>query len=282
MKFMFFVLPTIPGTLEDRKRLRPIGRNNERYQQMLGELRELAVLADDAGFDVLFHNRAPLPLRRIRSLGGAAADLRRIRGADQADQVRPARPRAAVLGSDPRGGGAGGPRPSDEGPRLRRFRRGYQDRWVNVLGQQYHVTGAPMDGSAIDNHNRRVYEETLKVIRKAWTEEAFEYNGEYYKVPFPYEEGIRRWPVADWTRQYGAPGEIDEQGVIRKIPWCRSRINSAPADVPAVLGERKHHPLHRAVGHRSLDSRGVSAGVPAALPGLPGCRDQFGPPAWPR
>src|SRR5690349_22597661 len=39
------------------------------------------------------------------------------------------------------------------------FARGYQDRWVNVLGQQYHVTGAPMDGSAIDKHNRKVYED---------------------------------------------------------------------------------------------------------------------------
>ena len=45
----------------------------------------------------------------------------------------------------------------------------------------------------------------------------WDYNGKYYKVPFPYEEGIRRWPVADWTRQYGAPGEIDDEGVIRKI-----------------------------------------------------------------
>ena len=53
MKFMLFVLPTVPATLEDRKRLRPIGRNNERYQQMLDELRKLAVFADDAGFDVL-------------------------------------------------------------------------------------------------------------------------------------------------------------------------------------------------------------------------------------
>jgi hypothetical protein len=43
MKFMLFVLPTVPGTLEDRKRLRPIGRNNERYQQMLDELRQLAL-----------------------------------------------------------------------------------------------------------------------------------------------------------------------------------------------------------------------------------------------
>src|SRR5712672_2953152 len=52
MKFMLFVLPTVPATLEDRQRLRPIGRNTERYQQMLDELRKLAVFADDAGFDV--------------------------------------------------------------------------------------------------------------------------------------------------------------------------------------------------------------------------------------
>jgi hypothetical protein len=32
MRFMLLMLPTVPGTLEDRRRLRPIGRNNERYQ----------------------------------------------------------------------------------------------------------------------------------------------------------------------------------------------------------------------------------------------------------
>ena len=52
MKFMMFVLPTVPGTLEERQHLRPIGRNNERYQQMLNELRQLVVLAEEAGFDV--------------------------------------------------------------------------------------------------------------------------------------------------------------------------------------------------------------------------------------
>src|SRR5258708_935213 len=97
------------------------------------------------------------------------------------------------------------------------FARGYQDRWVNVLGQQYHVTGAPMDGSAIDNHNRKVYEETLKVIKKAWTEDAWDYDGEYYQVPYPYKEGITRWPVHEWIRTYGATGEIDAKGGIRTI-----------------------------------------------------------------
>jgi predicted ATPase len=55
MKFMLFVLPTVPGTLEDRKRLRPIGRNNERYQQMLDELRQLAVFAEPVRLSTVEH-----------------------------------------------------------------------------------------------------------------------------------------------------------------------------------------------------------------------------------
>src|SRR5690242_10259594 len=172
MKFMLFVLPTVPGTLEDRKRLRPIARNNERYQQILDELRKLAVFADDAGFDVFattehhFHSEgyetsvAPLLL-----YADLAARTKRIKFAPLGlvlpswDPIRAAE-ELAVLDHLTKGRLYAG------------FARGYQDRWVNVLGQQYHVTGAPMDGSSIDNHNRKVYEETVKVIKKAWTEEA--------------------------------------------------------------------------------------------------------------
>ena len=217
MKFMLFVLPTVPATLEERERLRPIGRNNDRYQMMLDELRRLAVFADDAGFDVMsttehhFHSEgyecSVAPLMLYTDL---AARTKRIRFSPLGlvlpswDPIRCAE-ELAVLDHLTKGRIYAG------------FARGYQDRWVNVLGQQYHVTGAPMDGSSIDDHNRRVYEETLKVIKKAWTEESFEYDGEYYKVPYPYSEGITRWPVAEWTRQYGAPGEIDTNGVVRRI-----------------------------------------------------------------
>jgi alkanesulfonate monooxygenase SsuD/methylene tetrahydromethanopterin reductase-like flavin-dependent oxidoreductase (luciferase family) len=217
MKFMLFILPTVPGTLEDRKRLRPIGRNTERYQQMLDEMRKLAVLADDAGFDVFattehhFHSEGyETSVAPLLIYADLAARTRRIKFAPLGlvlpawDPIRAAE-ELAVLDQLTKGRLYAG------------FARGYQDRWVNVLGQQYHVTGAPMDGSAIDQHNRKVYEEAVKVIKKSWTEETWEHNGQYYKVPFPYEEGIRRWPAAEWTRQYGAPGEVDEQGVIRKI-----------------------------------------------------------------
>jgi alkanesulfonate monooxygenase SsuD/methylene tetrahydromethanopterin reductase-like flavin-dependent oxidoreductase (luciferase family) len=98
------------------------------------------------------------------------------------------------------------------------FARGYQDRWTNVLGQHYHVTGAPMDGSEVDAHNRAVFEEVFKLMKLAWTQETVRFKSQYYEVPTPYEEGIRRWPVAkNWTAKYGAPGEVDEQGYVQRI-----------------------------------------------------------------
>jgi hypothetical protein len=39
MKFGIFALSAVPATLAERERLRPIGRNNERVQQMFEELR---------------------------------------------------------------------------------------------------------------------------------------------------------------------------------------------------------------------------------------------------
>jgi alkanesulfonate monooxygenase SsuD/methylene tetrahydromethanopterin reductase-like flavin-dependent oxidoreductase (luciferase family) len=182
MKFMMFVLPTVPGTLEERQRLRPIGRNNERYQQMLDELRQLVVLAEEAGFDVFattehhFHSEgyeaSVAPLLLYTDL---AARTQRIKFASLGlvlpawDPLRVAE-EIAILDHLTKGRFYAG------------FARGYQDRWVNVLGQQYHATGAPMDGSAIDQHNRDVYEEMLDIIRKAWTEDAitYPYNAVYY------------------------------------------------------------------------------------------------------
>ncbi|MET0153439.1 MAG: hypothetical protein ABW298_12615 [Candidatus Binatia bacterium] len=42
MKFALFILPSIPATSrEERARLRPIGRNRQRYQQMIDEVRRM-------------------------------------------------------------------------------------------------------------------------------------------------------------------------------------------------------------------------------------------------
>jgi len=219
MKFDIFLLPTVPGTMEDRERLRPIGRNRERVQEMYEEVKRIAKLADDFGFDVFsttehhFHSEgfevSTSPLILYSHL---AALCPRIWFAPLAmvmttwDPIRAAE-EVAILDHLTKGRVIVG------------VARGYQMRWTNVLGQKNRVRGATMDGSAIDEQNREVFEENVEVMKKAWTEESFSHNGKYYQAPFP-AEGIEGWPVTELTRRYGAPGELDSEGRIKEISVC--------------------------------------------------------------
>jgi alkanesulfonate monooxygenase SsuD/methylene tetrahydromethanopterin reductase-like flavin-dependent oxidoreductase (luciferase family) len=217
MKFQLFCLPTVPGTLEDRERLRPIGRNNERFQAMIDELRQLCVMADEFGFDCFsttehhFHSEGyEASVQPMMLYTDLAARTQNIKFAPLSlvlpanDPLRVAE-QIAMLDHLTQGRVYGG------------YARGYQDRWVNVLGQRVPVKGTPMDGGEADKHNRKVHEEYLSLIYKAWTDDLLTFDGEFYQVPFPYEEGITRWPAKEWTTKYGAPGEIDEGGVVRGI-----------------------------------------------------------------
>src|SRR5690348_9908953 len=53
MKFMLFMLPAVPATKEERRQLRPISANTERFQQMLTQVTELSRIAEDLGFDMV-------------------------------------------------------------------------------------------------------------------------------------------------------------------------------------------------------------------------------------
>ena len=43
MKFMLFMLPAVPATPEERRRLRPVAANTERFQQMLRDMKRILV-----------------------------------------------------------------------------------------------------------------------------------------------------------------------------------------------------------------------------------------------
>jgi alkanesulfonate monooxygenase SsuD/methylene tetrahydromethanopterin reductase-like flavin-dependent oxidoreductase (luciferase family) len=217
MKFQMLTLPTIPATDEERVAKRPIGRNTEHFQRMLDELREIVVFADQAGFDVFsttehhFHSEgfeaSPQPMMLYADL---AARTERISFAPLSlvlpanDPIRVAE-QIAMLDQLTRGRVYGG------------YARGYQDRWINVLGQNVPVQATPMDGSEADKRNRRVHEEYMQIVEKAWTDDLLQFNGEFYQVPFPYDTGITRWPASKLTLKYGHPGELDENGVIRGV-----------------------------------------------------------------
>src|SRR5581483_5014127 len=92
------------------------------------------------------------------------------------------------------------------------FARGYQKRWVQILTQRTNTTSLITAES--DRINREIFDEHLQIVLKAWTEDAFDFDGRYYQVPFPYDEGIAGWGAVEWTREHGADGEIDDEGVI--------------------------------------------------------------------
>jgi alkanesulfonate monooxygenase SsuD/methylene tetrahydromethanopterin reductase-like flavin-dependent oxidoreductase (luciferase family) len=214
MKFIMHVIPAVPGTPEERERMAPIGHSTERVQKMLDETVSLARLAEEMNFwamtwsehhfytEGLEFGAGPIPhlvyllskTKRIKlgPVGFVLPTWDPIRLAEDvawADHMSQGR---VVVG----------------------LARGFFPRWVNVLGQRYGVEPGNI-GPAAEEHNREVFEELFEVVKKAWKDEAFSHDGKYYKVPFPAEG--HPWPAAEATRRYGAPGEVDEKGWIRKI-----------------------------------------------------------------
>jgi len=218
VKIDLFAMPAVPATLEERQRLRPVGRSTERYQMMLEELRHLCIMADDLGIDAFsttehhFHTEGnELSVNPILLFADFAARTKRIMMMPMSIVMTSANPirvaeDLAILDQLTKGRVAVA------------FARGYQKRWMQVLGQGgYSATGM---GDAADKANRERFDEGMEILVEAWTKDAFDYNGKHFQVPYPHDKGIEGWAAADYTRKFGADGEIDENGVIRKIGVC--------------------------------------------------------------
>jgi len=96
------------------------------------------------------------------------------------------------------------------------FARGYQTRWLNNMAQKIHVSATVSDKSEVDRTNREAFEEVYHILKAAWGDEPFRYKGKHYEFPYPFETGTP-WAPHEWTREFGAPGELDEKGNIRAI-----------------------------------------------------------------
>jgi alkanesulfonate monooxygenase SsuD/methylene tetrahydromethanopterin reductase-like flavin-dependent oxidoreductase (luciferase family) len=215
MKVSVFYLPSLGPRPELEKGM--AGLRDDLYQQMLADLREQAQLADEAGYEAIgftehhFHiegfeisnNPVLLDLyvglqtKRIKvgQLGivlPASSPLRVAEDIAMLDQMTGGR---AFAG----------------------FARGYQRRWVDVLAQHYYgVHGTrPGQHDEVDRVNREAFEECFRIIKKAWTEETFSFDGKYWRIP---NEGTP-WEI-EATRRYGRglnpDGTVAEVGVAPK------------------------------------------------------------------
>jgi alkanesulfonate monooxygenase SsuD/methylene tetrahydromethanopterin reductase-like flavin-dependent oxidoreductase (luciferase family) len=214
MKTILWCSTVFPVSPEERRRKRPIGRDPVAYGQMLEGLGRHAVWADELGFDafgstehhfqveggesipnnLLLYAKLACLTERIKfipmSVVLTARDPLRV-AEDLAlfDQMFPGR--VGVC-----------------------FARGYQSRWMQTLSQREGVSAGKDPES--DARNREIFNEHLEVVERAWAEDTFSYAGKNYQVPYP-ASGIPNWRAAPWTREFGDPGDVDDEGTVRRV-----------------------------------------------------------------
>jgi len=94
------------------------------------------------------------------------------------------------------------------------FARGYQSRHVMTLGQKnnaYYTVPNDPNYEEHDSVNRELFTEHLEIIRKAWKERTFSYQGKHWTIPPP---GIN-WDHP-MTRRL-APETLHEDGTLKEI-----------------------------------------------------------------
>ena len=209
MKTSLFYLPSVGSRADIEAGM--AGLRRDLYQQMLAELSEQARLADELGYDSIsftehhFHiegfelSNNPVLLDlfvgmqttrlRVGQLGIVLPAHNPIRVAED----------IAMLDHMTAGRANAG------------FARGYQRRWVDTMAQQTHgIHGAlPHQHDAIDAANRAAFEENVRIIKQAWTQDLVDFQGDYWKVPV---QGTP-WDLEASTRY----GQGIEDGMVRAV-----------------------------------------------------------------
>ena len=214
MKSMYFFLPTLPATMEERRTQRPIAMQPERWQRMIQEVVEVSQLAEEVGFDAVC-----FPEHHLHSEGIEIGSLpvltqhvihntKRIKVGPIGYVLpgwNPLRLALEIAWLDQ----------LTKGRTFVGFARGYQTRWLNQMAQKIHVGATASDKSEGDRINREAFEEVFRFLKLAWGDEPFRFKGKHYEYPYP-QEGTP-WAAHEWTREFGFPGEVDDQGRMQKI-----------------------------------------------------------------
>ncbi|MPZ22607.1 MAG: LLM class flavin-dependent oxidoreductase [Dehalococcoidia bacterium] len=234
VKVILQLYPMLPTkSEEERAALRPIGRNSEVYHQAIKDWTEIIRAADEmdvwavSTIEHHFHSEGyevgPNPgildaywaamtkNVRVGALGYVMSAQNPIRVAEE----------AAILDH------------LTEGRYFFGVARGYQSRWTNILGQHL-GTRATLSPSGYtdavkaqlseaeqkkhiedDRINREIFEKQMDLVLAAWTNDSIETNIGPWQIPYPYEQGTE-WAMSS-TAKLGAPGEMVEEGTVRRI-----------------------------------------------------------------
>lgn len=218
VKVILNLYPTLYAENEaEREALRPIGRNADRYQDALTGWHEIVQAADELGvwgascIEHHFHSEgyevSPAPgivnaywaaitkNIRVGQMGYVMSVHNPIRVAEE----------TAVIDHLSKGRSFVG------------LARGYQARWTNTLGQHIGSVATLSDHSADDEKNRKIFEEQVDMLVEAWTNDSIQHESDLWQVPYPQPSGTPGWWMGEWTKRLGAPGEMGDDGNLKRI-----------------------------------------------------------------
>jgi alkanesulfonate monooxygenase SsuD/methylene tetrahydromethanopterin reductase-like flavin-dependent oxidoreductase (luciferase family) len=159
------------------------GLDRDRYANTIEELREQAIVADETGwtsmmfaehhFEIEGYHVTPNPLLLNVYLPQHTKRLRQGQMGLVLPNWNPLRLAEDIAMTDHLTGGR-----LDIG-----LSRGYQPRSVGVMGQHYHANAAGTGRAEVEAVNRKIVEEWFEVMRRSWTEDLWDYEGEFISVP---------------------------------------------------------------------------------------------------
>jgi alkanesulfonate monooxygenase SsuD/methylene tetrahydromethanopterin reductase-like flavin-dependent oxidoreductase (luciferase family) len=228
------------------------GQNKELYQRYLAEIRGYIRLADELGYASYGHNEHHLQIEgfeitnhpgmfslfvglhskrmRVSTLGYVLPTHNPVRAAEEIATLD------HMLGGRLNVG----------------FTRGYQSRWVGsyaaVPGVNATTPGLAKSRDEVDTMNREIFEESLKIVKTAWLNSTFSYEGKYWQ--FPPKTGLTGHPAYE---QYGSG--MGSDGMVHQIgiaPRCF---------------QDPHPPLYGAFAHsmRTIDMWAREGGKPIVM-----------------
>ena len=217
-KVIVQLYPVIPSEDEDdRREKRPIGRDSDLYNKIVHEWTDIVKAADEMGvwgMSTIEHH--------LHSEGyevGPNPGVLNAYWAAHTKNVNVGAFRYVMATQDPI-------RVAEEtaiidhltnGKYFVGFARGYQSRWTNILGQSSEAVATGSDGSSGDLKNREIFEERVEMVLDCWTKDSVELKGKYYEAPYPLKTGIEGYEGHLIAREAGAEGEVDDNGVLRRI-----------------------------------------------------------------
>ena len=129
------------------------------------------------------------------------------------------------------------------------FAWGYQSRWTEIVGQHYgegaalpplmgQEPGAAQERAADDEMNRRVFEDNVDLVVKAWTQDLVQHQSPTWEAPYPYENWGSQLPGDRHcrpVRSAGRGGQREPGG--GGSDGARALPGAAPAGLDRQFGE---------------------------------------------